>query len=619
MPSRALLAVALLAMRAALALDNGVGLTPAMGWNSWNAFRCDINENLIRQVARALVDSGLRDAGYKYVNIDDCWMHKRGADGHIIPFKDKFPSGMRALGDYIHSLGLKFGIYSDTGNTTCEGYPGSYGHEAIDAADYASWGVDYLKYDYCGMERARHPPKHYYALMRDALNATGRPVLFSLCNWGTASPWEWGPAIGNSWRTGRDLFAVWTEHDARAVEGLPGYLQSFTTAVEDAARHAAAAGPGQFNDPDMLLVGLEGMTPYGIVERCPPHLPEGSCKVGDYISRERWGMVGGLTAVEQRTHFSFWCMLASPLILGNDPRRMSASTLRILTAPELLAVSQDPGARQARRVRQEGDEQVWRKDLTGGKFAVLLYNAGAAPRHVTLSFGRDLPDVAQRWARTVPRFPPCDDDPKVEACASWATSGECDRNPGFMKSSCPKSCDACPPALYEGKQATALVRDAWEREYKGVYTAQYTARNLQPHEGRVFVLTFEEPGMAERRALQALVDAEDAARYRRAPTPVPAIDDAAARKEEAARRWRDDEAARHEAAERAAESRLRAVASELEASDERRPPTSTAAECAAAHGGKLALLAAAAALGGAAVLRAAAPRPRDVKGERHAV
>ena len=155
----------------------------------------------------------------------------------------------------------------------------------------------------------------------------------------------------------------------------------------------------------MLLVGLEGMTPYGIVERCPPHLPEGSCKVGDYISRERWGMVGGLTAVEQRTQFSFWCMLASPLILGNDPRRMSASTLRILTAPELLAVSQDPGARQARRVRQEGDEQVWRKDLTGGKFAVLLYNAGAAPRHVTLSFGRDLPDVAQRWARTVPRVP----------------------------------------------------------------------------------------------------------------------------------------------------------------------------------------------------------------------
>ena len=164
-----------------------------------------------------------------------------------------------------------------------------------------------------------------------------------------------------------------------------------------------------------------------------------------------------------------------------------------------------------------------------------------------------------------------------------------------MKSSCPKSCDACPPALYEGKQATALVRDAWEREYKGVYTAQYTARNLQPHEGRVFVLTFEEPGMAERRALQALVDAEDAARYRHAPTPTPAVDDAAARKEEAARRWRDDEAARHEAAERAAESRLRAVASELEASDERRPPTSTAAECAAAHGGKLALLAAVAA------------------------
>ena len=205
----------------ALALQNGVGLTPAMGWNSWNRFRCEgMNEHLIKEVARAMVSSGLRDAGYRYVNVDDCWQEKRGADGHIVPFASKFPSGMKALGDYIHDLGLKFGIYSCAGNYTCEGWPGSYGHEAIDAADYASWGVDYLKYDYCGFEKIPDhgaDPKRYYSIMRDALNATGRPILYSLCNWGTGGPHVWGHGVGNSWRTGRDVFAVWDEQSARAV------------------------------------------------------------------------------------------------------------------------------------------------------------------------------------------------------------------------------------------------------------------------------------------------------------------------------------------------------------------------------------------------------------------
>lgn len=229
----------------------------------------------------------------------------------------------------VHALGLKFGVYSDTGNATCEGYPGSWGHEAIDAADYASWGVDYLKLDYCGMEAATAPPRHYYERMRDALNTTGRPILLSICNWGTGAPHRWGHQVGNSWRTGRDLFSVWDEHTARSVLKLPGFLQSVSTAIEQQAGPEYVSGSGcdaqgrcGYNDPDMLLVGLSGMTPYGLVDACPDHLPEGSCLKGQYVSRELWGSVGGLTLTEQRTHFAFWCMLSAPLMLGNDPRMM---------------------------------------------------------------------------------------------------------------------------------------------------------------------------------------------------------------------------------------------------------------------------------------------------------
>ena len=218
------------------------------------------------------VSSGLRDAGYTYVNIDDCWMaSKRSADGHLQAHPQRFPSGMKALGDYIHSRGLKFGIYSCAGHTTCEGHPASFGYEKVDAADWASWGVDYLKYDFCGLEKVppkQKVPKELYAIMRDALNATGRPIMYSLCNWGTGGPHLWGQETGNSWRTGRDVFAVWDEHSARSVLKLPGYLQSVMTAIEDLAQHHPYAGPGGFNDPDMLVVGLDGMTPYG----ASPHL-----------------------------------------------------------------------------------------------------------------------------------------------------------------------------------------------------------------------------------------------------------------------------------------------------------------------------------------------------------
>ena len=356
-----------------------VGQTPALGWNSWNAFRCDVSETLVRQVAEALVTTGLRDAGYVHVNIDDCWMSHRDPHTHrIVPFADKFPSGMQALGDYIHSLGLKFGLYSDTGNKTCEGYPGSFGHERLDASTYAEWGVDYLKYDFCNMaeEHKDVSQREAYTVMRDALNATGRAVLFSLCSWGGGSPHRWGHGVGHSWRTGPDLFAVWDERDARRLK-LPGFLISVTQSMELAAAVGDYAGPGGFNDPDMLVVGLDdGMYPYGIVDACPDHIAD--CVPGQYISRDRWGLVGGLTHDEQRSHFSLWCIMAAPLILGHDPRHVSPSAIDMLTAPEVLAVNQDALGVQAKRIVRDPDGvEVWAKGLSGGDVAVLLVNRAA--------------------------------------------------------------------------------------------------------------------------------------------------------------------------------------------------------------------------------------------------
>ena len=497
MRHRLLFLAALCHTPVASGLDNGVGLTPAMGWNSWNRFRCEgLNEDLILEVAMAMVDSGLRDAGYKYVNIDDCWMERRGDDGHIVPHPKKFPSGMKALGDKIHRLGMKFGIYSCAGEKTCEGWPGSYGYEKIDAADYASWGVDYLKYDFCGFEKVKQQqtPRHYYTVMRDALNATGRPILYSMCNWGVGQPHLWGHEVANSWRTGRDVFAAWDEHAARSELRLPGFLQSIETAIEQQATYAPHARPGAFNDPDMLVVGLDGMVPYGIVEECPSHLPKGSCKKGDYVSRELWGTVGGLTYTEQRAQFSFWCMLAAPLMLGNDPRTMSSATKRILTAPEMLAINQDVLAIQAGRVRMDAEtrQQVWLKRLADGSHAVLIFNGGTKPADVTVRWDTELAEASRAWAVPVAREPKCENKHEDKGCDTWAKGGECEKNPGFMKSNCLKSCDACPPALWEGKQATALVRNAWEREFEGYFTALYTAKHVEPHEARVLVVRFGE-------------------------------------------------------------------------------------------------------------------------------
>ena len=438
-PRRPLALLILIIVSSINALQNGLSMTPAMGWNSWNPFRCEgLNEALIREIADAMVSTGLRDQGYTYVNIDDCWMaEQRDAGGHLLPHPERFPSGMKALGDYIHSKGLKFGIYSCAGYVTCEGHPASFGHERIDAADWASWGVDYLNYDFCGLDKvptSEKDPKRLYSVMRDALNATGRPIVFSLCNWGTGQPHLWGHDVGNSWRTGRDVFAVWDEYAARKVHKLPGYLQSIMTAIDDAERSKRTVdGPGGFNDLDMLVVGLEGMTPYGIVEECPTHLPAGSCKPGQYISRQQWGMVGGLSYTEQRTHFAFWCMLASPLMLGNDPRRMSAATRRILFSPGLLAIDQDPLGRSARKVWHDGALAIWHKPLADGSHALLLFNSGDTTTDITTRWARDLPDASRGHERQVAREPPCADAATSETCANWAKSGECEKSKTMLQ------------------------------------------------------------------------------------------------------------------------------------------------------------------------------------------
>ena len=236
------------------------------------------------------------------------------------------------------------------------------------------------------------------------------------------------------------------------------------------------------------------MTPYGIIDsddRCPTHLAPGQCKKGDYISRELWGRVGGLTYTEQRTHFAFWCMLAAPLMLGNDPRRMSAATKRILMARELLAINQDPLGKQARRIWREGPLAIWRKELASGGDALLLFNGGSSTADITARWTRDLPDASKPYMRTVPREPPCADKQEVaQLCAGWAGGGECTKNAGYMKSNCPASCNACPPAKWDGQQAIAHVRNVWEEEDEGEFTALYTALHVEPHEARLIIVRF---------------------------------------------------------------------------------------------------------------------------------
>ncbi|HEX4649579.1 MAG TPA: glycoside hydrolase family 27 protein [Steroidobacteraceae bacterium] len=321
---------------------NGLALVPPMGWNSWNHFGCDISEATIRKEADAMASSGMRDAGYQYVVIDDCWEGERDAQGNIQADPHRFPSGMRALADYVHSKGLKLGIYSDAGDRTCQGRPGSRGHEFQDALRYADWGVDYLKYDWCHAESLE--VRAAYETMGDALRATGRPIVFSVCEWGTHEPWLWAASVGgNLWRTTDDIYDGWVS-SGRTRNGVVGILD-LQSGLE------AYAGPGHWNDPDMLEVGN-----------------------------------GGMSADQYRAHFSLWAVLAAPLMAGNDLSAMSEETRRILTNREVIAVDQDRLGMQGHRAVRHGDTEVWVKPLEGGGQAVVLLNRAAAATAVRLDW-----------------------------------------------------------------------------------------------------------------------------------------------------------------------------------------------------------------------------------------
>ncbi len=324
--------------------------TPPMGWNSWNTFGGRITEAVVRETADAFVREGLREAGYEYVVIDDVWEADERVDGRLTWNSETFPNGIPALAEYVHGLGLKFGIYSCAGAFTCAGKPASFGYEEIDAQTFAEWGVDFLKYDYCYM-----PPgvtaQTVYRRMGQALRATGRPILFSVCEWGANKPWEWAAGVGaHMWRTTGDISDSW---------------ESIVDIGFD--RQAALdpyAGPGRWNDPDMLVVGMYG---------------EGN------VGR------GGCSDIEYRSHFSLWALLAAPLMIGCDVRNMTRGAREILLNREVIAVNQDPLGRQAWRVGQQYHgahrAEIWAKPLEDGSVAVGLFNLGEVrERWITFAF-----------------------------------------------------------------------------------------------------------------------------------------------------------------------------------------------------------------------------------------
>ena len=342
---RALLLVLFLVPSTLLAQNSMLAATPPMGWNSWNLFAGKVEDKDVRATADAMVSSGMKDAGYLYVNIDDTWQGERDAQGNI-QANSKFPD-MKALADYVHSKGLKIGIYSSPGRKTCAKYEGSYGHEAQDAKTYAAWGIDYLKYDLCSYrqnmiaeapndpQKANQMMKDAYKKMQQALLATGRPIVYSFCQYGWDAVWEWGPSLGaNLWRTTGDINAT---YDRMA---LIGFSQ---------AGLSKYAGPGHWNDPDMLEVGN-----------------------------------GKLKPDENRTHMSLWVLLAAPLLAGNDLSKMTPETLAILTNREVIAIDQDPLGQQGDRVSEVGPLEIWAKPLKGGDKAVGLFNRNDSTLPITV-------------------------------------------------------------------------------------------------------------------------------------------------------------------------------------------------------------------------------------------
>ncbi|KAL6897322.1 hypothetical protein ACP4OV_007018 [Aristida adscensionis] len=318
------------------ALENGLGRTPQMGWNSWNHFHRNINEVIIRQIADAMVDTGLAKLGYQYINIDDYWAaYDRDSQGNLVANASTFPSGIMALADYVHGKGLKLGIYGDAGTRTCgKMMPGSLGYEEQDAKTFASWGVDYLKYDNCNNLGISPQPR--YNTMSKALLNSGRNIFYSLCEWGVDDPATWASGVGNSWRTTGDIKDTWA---------------SMTSIADKNNKWASYAGPGGWNDPDMLEVGN-----------------------------------GGMTKEEYRSHFSIWALVKAPLLIGCDIRSMSDETKEILSNKHVIAVNQDELGVQGRKVQQDGDQEVWAGPLTGGRVALVLWNRGSTEAYITANW-----------------------------------------------------------------------------------------------------------------------------------------------------------------------------------------------------------------------------------------
>ncbi|MFC9845754.1 glycoside hydrolase family 27 protein [Streptomyces sp. NPDC060223] len=310
------------------ALDNGLALTPQMGFNNWNSTQCTstFNEEMIEGIADLFVSSGLKAAGYEYVNLDDCWaLPTRDANGNLVADPVRFPNGIKAVADYVHSKGLKFGLYSSAGTKTCNdvaGFPGSLGHEQQDADLWASWGVDYLKYDNCNNDGSSAQQR--YTTMRDALLATGRPILYAICEWGESDPWTWAAPVGNSWRTTLDVTDTYS---------------SLLSIYKANIRLGKDAGPGGWNDPDMLEIGN-----------------------------------GGMTDIEYRSQFSLWSMMAAPLIIGTDLRKATPATMEILGNSDVIAVDQDPLGAQGTEISSSNGLHVITKPLENGDRAVALFN-----------------------------------------------------------------------------------------------------------------------------------------------------------------------------------------------------------------------------------------------------
>lgn len=336
-----------------------LALTPPMGWNSWNTFDINISDSLIRQIADSMVSTGMRDLGYQYINIDDLWqLADRDKNGKIQINIAKFPDGIKAVADYIHSKGLKLGIYSDAANLTCGGVAGSYGYEEQDAMDFADWGIDLLKYDYCNAPPSRDTAIIRYSRMSKALRKTGRSIVFSICEWGEGGipphgqaggrkPYEWAASVGgNYWRTTLDIRNAWM------LDVYNAESNSIMQIVDMNAPLADYASPGHWNDPDMLVIGIDTSKTTVV----------------------NGAGAKGCTIEEYRSHMSLWCLMAAPLLAGNDIRNMNDNIKEILMNSDIIAVNQDPLGKQAKRIRDDGDTEVFAKPLSDGSWAIGLLN-----------------------------------------------------------------------------------------------------------------------------------------------------------------------------------------------------------------------------------------------------